>query len=1147
MQTSRKNALSYLALDRQNYDALLGRLVGEVKAKLPDGSNPDEAALKEYFAVALTKGADFSKINFEELGTMSPTQLAEAAEALPDKLSEKSRKHFDEAAQARTAPMRWNKLFTDGKDEIVLSLEAEAQSVDERIAVYIENHNQQAATKFAEAQAKGEKDAGRRIEQQKIRRDPSDPAKLQIINPIKPTNDDGSDRWMPGPRLGKVLEDQLEWALLDDFSLENSRKQDAAGGTVKEVDHRELLDRKGTSNIDQYDPNSLRIVITRDPQKVGEMSSGQHWQSCMSEGGMNFHYVPKDIEAGSLAAYLVCKDDLQARHPLMRQLLKPYYNNQTGETALIPAKVYGADTGGNSRTRQALHDTLSQFVREHVNAGKAGEFIMDSRLYGDGQPGLVNLQAVWNEEAIKKGLIKFHDSSMREWLTEVALREKKIPRYRVEIDKVKADLQNGQEPRSHIEELFAENQPITQESVAKAEKQLAKMEAEIKTLKGKIKNLNNPEILAKGYHRETRKSSPDSLPESQAVLDAAKSPELVARAAAIHSVVVDANSEPLSQYLESKPLKDRIETARKVAQFIPDAGRVYGGWADRVASERAVDGERARNKDDAQPSAQSIAANKLWEQYVQELPTAEERVAEAQKVVSAYTSNEALTKAAAGIIMNDIGHLQTAMERIKAAAVITSRLHDKQNLALADRVTQDMATLSDPRERMDAANIAFKAIGSDDRDPDTVKAKVALLDGIHHDLEAIPKTGERIEFAIKIFELAASTSKPETESERSDHFVSKVSSRPHSVKAETLEHAKKIILSSIPAHYEDYDADGLEHTIKRIKDSNPYRDDKHFAKQLDAAADLHTRIVQMGKTLGEDLAKTTSDAEREEIARKWADEVRQLPNYEVQLSAVMYSRNSTFQAKIEALMAGKENPLKSFEAEAGKILVDIAPKLPPGLSQATAFANAASFSGNPAVKDAMERKFVDTVSDESNNLKKEERIMLFQHALMGYGNIDLDRPIIQDFARLTLKFMNELERDFEMVENGAKVKAISVASASMMAKPGSDVEHNAAIQFRKHLEAMPVEERRVVAHEAMQMMLMIRDHPKNISKEKHGEAVIEQAKAVLEGKRYEPVERDESETDRPRKSHLPSDHTARDARSLKALGVGNTTSFSRRK
>jgi hypothetical protein len=91
------------------------------------------------------------------------------------------------------------------------------------------------------------------------------------------------------------------------------------------------------------------IVISRDPYDVAGMSTGREWSSCQDlEGGGYCHYVPRDILAGTLAAYLIKDSDKREvvrdgdvlRLPLSRLLIKPYLNNK-GETAFaMSAKQY---------------------------------------------------------------------------------------------------------------------------------------------------------------------------------------------------------------------------------------------------------------------------------------------------------------------------------------------------------------------------------------------------------------------------------------------------------------------------------------------------------------------------------------------------------------------------------------------------------------------------------------------------------------------------------------------------------------------------------------------------------------------------------------------------------------------------------------
>ena len=418
----------WLRFDRQHYDALLDRLVAEVKEKYPDYPAANEPALRLYFAKACAKGVNISLLNFDKLAQMQPEQLVEAAEKLSDKLTPESRKLFEEAARRRTNAARWENLFPDGNNELFLPLSAlNAKSIDADIEACLAKHNIKADAFFKVTKSTEDKQvesgaldsqrrtAGKDISQRHVRRDPNDPAKLQTLNPNpKP----GKDPWEPGQKLGAFLEARNEWSILDDFQVENSRKGDAEIGQAStQADIRELMLGNRSNAADTYDPKSLMVVISRDPQKIGEMSSGQHWKSCMAEDGINFRYVPMDIEAGSLVAYVVSKNDPEARYPLMRQLLKPYSNAQ-GETILVPAKTYGDDVSGNSFTRQSLVETLSSFVRNNVNNAAAGTFEMDSRLYSDGQATTINLQSNWSKETLEQGLQKFHDGAMQEWMTE---------------------------------------------------------------------------------------------------------------------------------------------------------------------------------------------------------------------------------------------------------------------------------------------------------------------------------------------------------------------------------------------------------------------------------------------------------------------------------------------------------------------------------------------------------------------------------------------------------------------------------------------------------------------------------------------------------------------------------------------------------
>ncbi len=140
---------------------------------------------------------------------------------------------------------------------------------------------------------------------------------------------------------------------------------------------------------------NLVAVISRKPEDIARMSTGRAWASCMGSGGFNFEYVPKDIERGTLVAYLVSEKDPDIINPLARMLIKPFVikHRQLGMLASFAQKVFGRDKGPmgdlfvpdkpygirNDEFQQAV----KQFTEERLNDGKSGDFKMRSDLYQD--------------------------------------------------------------------------------------------------------------------------------------------------------------------------------------------------------------------------------------------------------------------------------------------------------------------------------------------------------------------------------------------------------------------------------------------------------------------------------------------------------------------------------------------------------------------------------------------------------------------------------------------------------------------------------------------------------------------------------------------------------------------------------------------
>ena len=105
------------------------------------------------------------------------------------------------------------------------------------------------------------------------------------------------------------------------------------------------------------------IVISRHPYDVAGASTDRSWTSCMDLGlprinypktrpneGINRRYIPKDIQEGTLVAYVVTKDELyigpngepkvKLVRPLSRMLMKPH-NSDVGSVYAV-GKMYGS-------------------------------------------------------------------------------------------------------------------------------------------------------------------------------------------------------------------------------------------------------------------------------------------------------------------------------------------------------------------------------------------------------------------------------------------------------------------------------------------------------------------------------------------------------------------------------------------------------------------------------------------------------------------------------------------------------------------------------------------------------------------------------------------------------------------------------------
>lgn len=171
-----------------------------------------------------------------------------------------------------------------------------------------------------------------------------------------------TDKYGRDMRLGKVLEktNAPEW-MRKQFQVDLSRK-------VKP-------------------PDDYHVMISRHPHDIAAMSTGQHWTSCMNiDHELNSHYLKSEVKHGTHVAYLVHKDDTEAKAPLARLALKPLHDHANaeggdkgpGHTILVPeGRVYGH--GGD-----AFNSTVNEWAKKEFPAQEGRVYQKNRFVYNDG-------------------------------------------------------------------------------------------------------------------------------------------------------------------------------------------------------------------------------------------------------------------------------------------------------------------------------------------------------------------------------------------------------------------------------------------------------------------------------------------------------------------------------------------------------------------------------------------------------------------------------------------------------------------------------------------------------------------------------------------------------------------------------------------
>ena len=122
-------------------------------------------------------------------------------------------------------------------------------------------------------------------------------------------------------------------------------------------------------------------VISRHPYDVAGMSTGRGWYSCMNViTGSNKEYVERDVNEGSIIAYLVDKNDKNITNPKARILMRVYVA-ENGKRGLFPVGTYGT---GTEDFTAVVYEWCSSVNAKYFGIPYGMSMSLLDRLYDDG-------------------------------------------------------------------------------------------------------------------------------------------------------------------------------------------------------------------------------------------------------------------------------------------------------------------------------------------------------------------------------------------------------------------------------------------------------------------------------------------------------------------------------------------------------------------------------------------------------------------------------------------------------------------------------------------------------------------------------------------------------------------------------------------
>lgn len=161
-------------------------------------------------------------------------------------------------------------------------------------------------------------------------------------------------------KIGKILSktgaDTISTHIMSKPKYKMVQNEDGTFSHARDSRGKKIIESEGkplsVSQAFANDPiraakKDVKLVVTRSKEGVAGMSTGKGWRSCMNlDDGCNRHYVPHDVEQGTLTAYLVRKEDTDFDSPVGRVNLKQFKNDEGHRIWRPEGAVYGAMPNG---------------------------------------------------------------------------------------------------------------------------------------------------------------------------------------------------------------------------------------------------------------------------------------------------------------------------------------------------------------------------------------------------------------------------------------------------------------------------------------------------------------------------------------------------------------------------------------------------------------------------------------------------------------------------------------------------------------------------------------------------------------------------------------------------------------------------------